>query len=346
LVIAESPLPLNVPKHQSILPPVIFPLSLCNWRCPPASDTATVNDQSISLGEQEQKAVLTICILAAFADGSLNELERNEIKRIAGNFSAGGEDIYQQAFAGTASLPNAIADLQSPPAKTAAYEMAVCICRVDSALSSAEERFLGQLRDGLKLDPLASAEFQQNAARIPDAPPVIATVPATVPNGLDEMIRDRAILAGALELLPNRLATMAIVPVQMRMVYQIGKNFGFDLDLAHTKEFFATVGVGLTSQVVEGYLSRMVSHLARPLVGKFIAGLASQATESAVAFATTYALGQVAKSYYSSGRTLSTAQLRDTFSRMLNDGRSMQSRYSSQIAQRAGSLKISDFVPA
>ncbi len=315
-----------------------------------ASDTATVNDQSLSLSEQEQKAVLTICILAAFADGSLSELERTEIKRIAGNFSAAGQDIYQQAFAGTASLSSAIADLQSPAARTAAYEMAVCICRVDRALSSAEERFLTQLRDGLKLDPRASAEFQQNAARVQDAPPVMATVPVAAAqnasNSLDEMIRDRAILTGALELLPNRLATMAIVPVQMRMVYQIGKNYGYDLDLAHTKEFFATVGVGLTSQVVEGYLSRMVSHISRPFVGKFIAGLASQATESAVAFATTYALGQVAQSYYGSGRTLSTAQLQETFSRMLNDGRSMQSRYTSQIAQRAGSLKISDFVPA
>ena len=306
-----------------------------------------MNDQSISFSEQEQKALLGVCILAAFADGSLSELERNEIKRLAKNFSASGQEIYQQAFAGTASLSQAIADLASPAAKTAAYEMAVCICRVDGALNSLEEQFLGRLRDGLKLDPRASAEFQQNAARLPEAPPLLTSVPgAAVPNGVDEMIRDRAILAGALELLPQRLATMAIVPVQMRMVYQIGKNYGFDLDLAHTKEFFATVGVGLTSQVVEGYLSRMVSHLARPFVGKFIAGLASQATESAVAFATTYALGQVANSYYASGRTLSTAQLRDTFSRMLNDGRSMQSGYTTQIAQRAGSLKISDFVPA
>jgi uncharacterized protein (DUF697 family) len=306
-----------------------------------------VNDQSTSFSEQEQQAVLTICILAAFADGSLSELERNEIKRIAGNFSASGQDIYQQAFIGTASFSKAVADLQSSTAKTAAYEMAVCICNVDRALSAAEERFLAQLADGLKLDPKAGAEFQQNAARVQQAPPVIATVPITAAaNGLDEMIRDRAILTGALELLPNRLATMAIVPVQMRMVYQIGKNHGYDLDLTHTKEFFATVGVGLTSQVVEGFLSRMVSHLTRPFLGKFVAGLASQATESAVAFATTYALGQVAKSYYGSGRTLSTAQLQETFSRMLNDGRSMQSRYATQIDQRAGSLKISDFVPA
>lgn len=296
--------------------------------------------------EQEKNAVLTICILAAFADGSLSETERDEIKRLGAKFSASGRDIFEQAFAGSASLSAAVGSLQSSDAKDAAYEMAVCICNVDGALNSAEEGFLAHLREGLKLDPRTSAEFKRSAARIPDAPPIIAPAPVTAANGLDEMIRDRAILAGALELLPQRLATMAIVPVQMRMVYQIGKTYGYELDLGHTKEFFATVGVGLTSQVVEGYLSRVVSHFARPFVGRFLAGLASQATESAVAFATTYAVGQAAKSYYSSGRTLSTAQLRETFSRMLNDGRLMQSRYSSQIAERAGSLRISDFVRA
>jgi len=120
-----------------------------------------VNDQSISFSEQEQKALLGVCILAAFADGSLSELERNEIKRLAKNFTASGQEIYQQAFAGTASLSLAIADLPSPAAKTAAYEMAVCICRVDGALNSPEEQFLGRLRDGLKLDNDAEVELRR-----------------------------------------------------------------------------------------------------------------------------------------------------------------------------------------
>ena len=138
---------------------------------------------------------------------------------------------------------------------------------------------------------------------------------------------------------------MAIVPVQMRMVYQIGKAFGYELDLSHTKEFFATVGIGLTAQVVEGYLTKVVGHVTRGFLGKFAGALAAQATESAIAFGTTYALGQVAKIYYQSGRTLTTAQLRAVFTEMLETGQSMKSRYADEISQRAGSLKFADLMP-
>jgi uncharacterized protein (DUF697 family) len=304
-----------------------------------------MSDQYAGLTDAERKALVQISIMAAFADGSLNEVERAEIGRITQKFSGADAPLSLQE-----ALPSSLAavanDLQSATAKTSAYEMAVCICNVDQSLSDPEKNFLAQLRDALKLDPATSSSFQSSAAQLRDQPPVIAKFApaAAATNTLDEMIKDRAILAGALELMPHRLATMAIIPVQMRMVYSIGKSFGFDLDLAHTKEFFATVGVGLTSQVVEGYLSKVVGHLARPFVGKFVAALASQATESAIAFATTYALGQVAKAYYASGRTLSTGQLRDLFSSMLNDGRSMQSRYAGQIAQKAGSLNVADLV--
>ena len=59
------------------------------------------------------------------------------------------------------------------------------------------------------------------------------------------MILNYAILNGALELLPESLATMAIIPLQMKMVYRIGKTYGFELDRGHIKDFLATAGVGI-----------------------------------------------------------------------------------------------------
>jgi len=46
---------------------------------------------------------------------------------------------------------------------------------------------------------------------------------------------------------------MAILPTQMRMVYQIGQAHGVALDRGHIKEFLVAAGVGLSSQVVEAY---------------------------------------------------------------------------------------------
>ena len=68
---------------------------------------------------------------------------------------------------------------------------------------------------------------------------------------LDQTILNAAITNGALELLPETLSTMAIIPLQMRLVYRIGQAYGYELDSGHVKDFLATVGVGLTSQYLE-----------------------------------------------------------------------------------------------
>ena len=47
---------------------------------------------------------------------------------------------------------------------------------------------------------------------------------------LDQMIMNAAIMNGALEIMPHTLATMAIVPLQMRLVYRIGHAYGYELD--------------------------------------------------------------------------------------------------------------------
>jgi uncharacterized protein (DUF697 family)/tellurite resistance protein len=306
---------------------------------------------SQNITEQEQRAIVAICILSAFADGGQNEAERVELKRIVDNFANPNFDLttaYQEALSGKAALSEIARTLQSANAKALAYEMAVCICNADHTLSPAEDQFLAGLRQALNLDPAAAATVQQSATTLRNEPlrepPVIANL-SRDQSDLDDLILNRSILAGALELMPHTMATMGIVPVQMRLVYQIGKRYGYDLDLSHAKEFLATIGVGLTSQMFEGFVGRLMHGLGRHVVGGLLGGLATQAAESAVAFGTTYAIGQVAKRYYESGRTLSTAQLREVFASMLNQGRSMQSQYGGQIRQQAGSLNVANLLP-
>ena len=63
-----------------------------------------------------------------------------------------------------------------------------------------------------------------------------------------------------------------------------------------------------------------------------------QAASSGVAFATTWALGQVAKQYYGGGRRLDTAGLRAAFAPLLDQGRGMLSRYAPEIERRAAGI--------
>lgn len=301
--------------------------------------------------EQEHKAIISICILAAFADGAQDEVERAQIERILKGFAEPDLDLanaYQDMLGGKLDLAQVAGQVQTPSAKALGYEMAVCVCHADGILKDPEKQFLEDLRKALQLDS-SVADTHQEAARTMVEQPLNAPAPPVIDSGreaeVDHAILNAAILNGALEIMPHSLATMAIVPLQMRMVYQIGKRYGFELDRGHIRDFLATVGVGLTAQVFEGFTRRLVGGLARGLAGGLLGGLAGQAAGSAFAFATTYALGQAAKRYYASGRTLSTEQLKEVFSSMLDEARGMQGRYSSDILQKSRQVNVAQLLP-
>jgi uncharacterized protein (DUF697 family)/tellurite resistance protein len=303
------------------------------------------------LTEQENQAMLRLCVLAAFADGAQEEVERAQIEKIisgTGDQKLDSALAYQEILSGRLGLPQIAAEVQSPSARALAYEMAVCVCNADGVLKEPERQFLTQLRQELQLAP-ASVEGHEQAAQALVEQPLATAAPPVIDagreSGIQETILNTAILTGALELMPHTLATMAIVPIQVRMVYKIGKQYGYELDRGHIKDFLATVGAGMTSQVFQGFAQRFVSRLTRHVAGRLIGGLAGQAAGSAVSFGSTYALGQVAQRYYSSGRTLSTSQLKDVFASMLDQGRTLQTRYSGDVLRKSQTLNMSELLP-
>ena len=297
------------------------------------------------MSDKEQAATLTLCFMAAFADGHPDVAERDEIERIVGSLPGGADldlaPIYQDAARRRRSLAEVVQDLESPASRRRAFELAVCVCGADGPVSATEKRFLEDLRHALGLDVATAVEFTAQADAIAGTPlgdP--AAAPATPPDAaaLDRTILNHAILAGALEIMPESLATMAIVPLQMKLVYEVGKRYGYELDRVHVKDLLATLGVGLVSQAVEQIGRKVVGGLLGALGGGVLGGLGRQATSSAMAFATTYALGQVAKRYYGGGRTLDAATLRKTFQEMLADAREFGRRHGSDIQQKARSI--------
>ena len=153
-------------------------------------------------------------------------------------------------------------------------------------------------------------------------------------------IRHAAILNGALELLPQSLASMAIIPLQTRLVYRVGKAHGYELDRGHITDFLATVGVGLTSQYVEQFGRKLIGGLLGKMMGKTGRAIGSAATGSAFSFASTWALGHVARRYYAGGRSLSGDALKNSFSGLVGEARGLQQRYMPEIEQRARTLDV------
>ena len=307
---------------------------------------------------KEQQAILTIALLAAFADGDKADSEREAIRKLSDTLGhesggAGLASLYQDVLLQRVTLADAVGQLSDPQHRQLAYEMAVCVCDADGRQSPPEKAFLESLKIQLRPDAQQAEAFEREADAVVDAAewaapsalpaavaaPIAAARPA-LDAELDPLIKNAALLNGALELLPQSWASMAIIPLQVRMVYNIGKAHGVELDQGHIKEFIAAVGVGLTSQYVEQFGRKLLGGLLGKVAGRTLGGLGSAATGVAFSFATTYALGHVAKRYYAGGRVMSTALLQETFQQLLAPAKQMQSQYLPQMQELSRTLDM------
>lgn len=346
---------------------------------------------------EQQRALLTIALYAAFADGHKAETERETIRQMAESLcdAQGGyplTSLYQDVLLRRVSVAGAVQALSDLAHRQLAYEMAVCVCDADGSQSEPERLFLADLRRqcGLSTEAVQVFEAQANtvaawAASVPaasavapapastplpgaglfaqwGAPAAAATAvatttamvaaPAPVPATtqppleaeLDKSILNYAILNGALELLPQSWASMAIIPLQIKMVYAIGKAHGVELDTGHIKEFIAAAGVGLTSQYLEQFGRKLIGGMLGKALGKTAGKLGGTATGMAFSFATTYALGQLAKRYYAGGRSMSTSVLRSSYQDLLAPAKQLQTQYLPQMQQKATTLDVAQIM--
>jgi len=220
---------------------------------------------------EQQQAILTIALFAAFADGENNDQEREQIRALAQSLAkekglALIPKIYQEVLLKKINLEEVSTSLTEAEYRKLAYEMAVCVCDADGMTTASERAFLSELAKLLQLDQSVTVAANENAESVAAltssvAPmsqqdkdvneldtPILSTTPIPLEADVDRSILKSSILNGALELLPQSWASMAIIPLQIKMVYSIGRGYGYELDQGHIRELMATIGVGLTSQ--------------------------------------------------------------------------------------------------
>ena len=326
------------------------------------------------MNTQQARSLVAIALMAAFADGRQDAEEREHVRKVAESI---GRDIeidfiplYQDVLLGRLSLEAAVAELAEPGLRQLAFELAVGVCEADGRHSAEETAFLARLSGLLGLEAGTAEAFIHDAEAVAEAPAggalielpgfdasalpsaTSAATPAPAPGAatsalatpdqaeLDRMILNAAILNGALELLPQSMASMAIIPLQVRLVYRIGQAHGYELDRGHIKDFLATTGVGMTGQYVEQFGRKLIGGLLGKVLGGAGRAIGSQATGSAFSFATTWAIGKVAQQYYGGGRTLDTAALKQSFAGLFEQAKTLQARYAPEITQRASTLDL------
>lgn len=312
------------------------------------------------MNQREREAVLAISLMAAMADGIPNDSERARLQGIAASLgdADGGQTYaaaYQRVFLGTSTVEQEARELSTPEMRTLAYETAVATCDADGATTPSEKLFLSTLATHLRIGSTQAADVLTNNDLLADAP-VSTPPPIPGPPGparpqineqeLDDSILNYSILNAAIELLPQGLATAAIIPLQMKMVYGIGKKYGYELDSGHIKDFLMTIGVGATSQVVEsfarkllgGMIERSVGGLLGSTIGRTLETVATKGTSVAFTFGSTYALGQVARQYYAGGRKLSAIDLQAAFKKQTNAAQGVYQTVLPKIQEQARKL--------
>ena len=303
----------------------------------------------------EKESILTIALLSAFADGEQHDSERSEVRRAADALAAelNAPELYQRVLMKRTDIDAAASKLQSTEARTLAYEIAVGVCEADGLRNEAETRFLAQLGNTLGLAQPAIAGIAATADALATAPisgwaapagTVVAAAASIDAAEMDSIIIKAATINGALELLPQSLASMAIIPLQMRLVYRIAKAHGYELDRDQIKDLLATLGVGMAGQYLEQVGRKLIGGLLGGVAGGFMGSVARGTTGVAFSFATTYAIGQVARRYYAGGRTMNAELLRQAFDDLLQQGRALQARYVPQIEQQARAIDVGRLV--
>jgi uncharacterized protein (DUF697 family)/tellurite resistance protein len=297
----------------------------------------------MEITEQEQRAIVFICLSAAFADGVKDDREREQIRKLADTLAPGHPidlpSIYQDVLLKRRSVAEEAGELNGHEVRQLAYELAVGVCDADGARNQTESDFLANLHSALGLEHESAETFARQADQIAAAPLPVADTQA---GELESMILNYSIANGALELLPQTLASIAILPLQIQMVYRIGKAYGYELDRGHIQDFAATLGIGFTGQYVEQMGRRLVGGLLGRIGGSLFGGLGDTATGAAFSFATTYALGHVAMQYYSAGRTIDVNRLREVFESLLQRGKGLQQKYSEEIRQKARNIDLTE----
>ena len=295
--------------------------------------------------DAEINSLLTIALAAAFADGAKDDRERTRLRELASRLAGDRIDLAEldrQVLLERPPLAETVRPLSTPELRRYAYELAVAVADADGVHSDAEGAFLRDLASALGLPAEAAAKVVADADAIAATTAAPAVEGKLVPDAaaLDRKILDASITNAALELLPETLASMAILPLQVRLVYRIGQAHGYELDQGHIKELLAALGIGLTGQYLEQFGRKLLGGLLGSVLGGMGRAVGRQAASSGMAFATTWALGQLAKQYYGGGRTLDMAKLRAAFAPLVEQGQGLVQRYGGEIAERARTIDV------
>ena len=301
------------------------------------------------MNENDKRPIVTIALMAALADGEETPAEQAQLRGAMNRLDIkDGDGLTQAARTGHLDLAQVVRSLSDDAARAYAYELALVVCNAGGPANDREQAFLKELRAALGLQGTAVQQLEKDAAALAGGAPAASgsSGSGAAEPDLEQMILQQSMLAGAVELLPDRLANLVILPLQLRLVYQIGRKYGQQLDANQIKDLAGTLGLGAAAQAIQGVVTKLVRGVAGGLLGGIVGGAGGIAAGAAVTFSATYALGHVAQRYYAQNRQLGAADLRELFQKFQEDAKSIFPRVQNEIQSRAKTLNLPNLLEA
>lgn len=302
---------------------------------------------------EDRAGLLKLAFVAACVDPPSDTQDQAQLRRVAEmltpfaeeNLAVTLRDILLQRL----PLEEVTPGLARPELNLPAYEIAVCICNADSAHTDREHAFLEQLRMALALDVRTARSFERQADAIIGVP--LQPDPARMPpstrhpvdrTALDRIILDHAVLNAAFATRAQPLALLATVPLQMKMVYRIGKAYGHEPDRDQIKHVMSVLGIEPVSQYVEA-CGRLI------LAGVFDRPSSVRETQhiqeaSANQFAVTSALGEIAKRLYGEGKPHADESHHDAYRQAYAATRITFLRYAALVESKARQTEVNELL--
>ncbi|MGZ3451618.1 MAG: DUF697 domain-containing protein [Polyangiales bacterium] len=129
-----------------------------------------------------------------------------------------------------------------------------------------------------------------------------------------DLIKVCSVAAAAVTIQPIPLLETALIsPIQIAMVQAIGRVHGYKLDRKSIVEILGTFGASLVAQNVIMAAAKLI-----PFAGWLIT--------TSMAYALTYAIGEVSDHYFRNGRGVPQSELKDMFKRVYEQKKAEKQR--------------------
>jgi uncharacterized protein (DUF697 family)/uncharacterized tellurite resistance protein B-like protein len=255
----------------------------------------------------EALASIRLMICMAKADGVLKSDEKYELEDILAGISLPAGLNVEKLLREQNEPGDLIPLIKSHEARDYCYIGVYSIAYCDRELAGTEEKLLQKLRDawGIKKDEELDLKRALDTHKLGEHPggaiEQAAVNDAELKKAFDRLLSRYSILTALTGAIPVPLVPdLLVVPMQVKMVYDIAGLFGQKTDKQTVQLMFETLGAGTGARLGLSALCKLV-----PGWGSVVGATTS--------FATTWALGKVAYAFFKSEGKASFESLKPMF---------------------------------